>query len=412
MRSSLALMVGIALVPATYAHAQQSPADGKQPALVESVYRVPFTARKSRLSKQATSALDAVLERTSAAQAITIAGCGDPGASRTSIPYQRATQIRSWLVNNGVDGQTVAIATDTDASVLRRGRLFDCAVIVTSSSPGRVVSATVPPYTTTQTTGYPAESDTGAHVLPVDAAAAAPVAVQRVTTGSREDTVSGGPGTATGAREGDVKRTTLVRDIMDLVSRHEIPPEDAAELLSLLMKDDATGATSSPSTTRGQDMKPAARGTTGVEAPAARTPNHVIPAVYRPEPMPYDSTRVYASAQQPAASVAAAAPGSAIQQVTAPSAEAPIAPVQTVWMLNANHTLRDSIAEWARSAGWKVPEWRASDPYNITQGGPLTGGFLDALRTVESLVPQLAIKVNPLTHEILVTDAGEHKAKT
>jgi len=199
---------------------------------------------------------------------------------------------------------------------------------------------------------------------------------------------------------------------MDLVSRHEIPPEDAAELLSLLMKDDTTGATSSPSTTRGQDVKPAARGTTGGDAPAARTPNHVIPAVYRPEPMPYDSTRLYASAQQPAASVAATAPGPVIQQVTAPPAEVSIAPVQKVWMLNANHTLKESLADWARSAGWKVPEWRASDPYNITQGGPLTGGFLDALRTVESLVPQLAIAVNPQTHEILVTDAGEHKAKT
>lgn len=406
MRSSLALMVGIALVPATYAHAQQSPTDGKQPALVESVYRVPFTARKSRLSKQATSALDAVLERTSAAQAITIAGCGDPGASRTSIPYQRATQIRSWLVNNGVDEKTVAVATDTDSSVLRRGRLFDCAVIVTSSSPGRVGSATVPPYTTTPTTGYPGEFDTGAHALPVDVAAAAPVAAQRVTTGNRMDTVAGGPGTATGAREGDVKRTTLVRDIMDLVSRHQIPPEDAAALLSLLMKDDTTGATASPSTTRGQDVKPAARGTTGVETPAAPTPNHVIPAVYRPEPMPYGSTRINASAQQPAASFAATAPGPEIQQATAPPAEISIAPAQKVWLLNSNHTLKESIAEWARSAGWKVPEWKASDPYNITRGGPLTGGFLDALRAVESLVPQLAIKINPQTHEILVTDAG------
>ncbi|CAB3730560.1 hypothetical protein LMG22037_05543 [Paraburkholderia phenoliruptrix] len=406
MRSSLALMAGIALLPAAYVHAQQSPADGKQPALVESVYRVPFTARKSRLSKQATSALDPVLERTSAARAITIAGCGDPGASRTSIPYQRATQIRSWLVNNGVDGQTVAIATDTDSSVLRRGRLFDCAVIVTSSAPSHSISATVPPYTAAQTRGYPAESDTGAHPLPVDAAAAAPAVAQWVTTGSRVNAVAGGAGTEMAAREGDVKRTTLVRDIMDLVSRHQIPPEDAAELLSLLMKEDTTGATSAPASTRGQDVKPAARGTTGAEAPAATAPNYLIPAVYRPEPMPYGSPRDYTSSQQPAVSVAVAAPGPAIQQMVVPPVGAPSAPVQKVWILNANHTLRDSITEWARSAGWKVPEWKASDPYNITQGGPLTGGFLDALRTVESLVPHLAIKVNPQTREILVTDAG------
>lgn len=81
------------------------------------------------------------------------------------------------------------------------------------------------------------------------------------------------------------------------------------------------------------------------------------------------------------------------------------APVQS-YVLTANHTLRDTLSEWARSAGWREPVWLASNPYLIAQGQSLGGDFMGALHTVSDLVPGLDFRVNTATHEITVVDAG------
>ncbi|MCW3587381.1 TcpQ domain-containing protein [Burkholderia cenocepacia] len=79
---------------------------------------------------------------------------------------------------------------------------------------------------------------------------------------------------------------------------------------------------------------------------------------------------------------------------------------QQVYALTANRTLRDTLGDWARSAGWKEPLWAASNPYLVAQGQSLSSDFMGALRTVSDLVPGLDFRVNAATREITVMDAA------
>ncbi|QIN67854.1 hypothetical protein SBC1_79010 (plasmid) [Caballeronia sp. SBC1] len=393
MRSSIPFIVGTVLMPTAYVHAQADPTGGRPPALVESVYRVPFAARTSHLSDDATIVLDNVLPRALDARAVTIAGCGDIGTARNAIPHQRAAQIRSWLIGNGTDPRSVSIATDADSSVLRRGRLYDCAVIVTMS----------PSLQSLATQSQPAS--------PTMPWAAAPASVQTADKDTSGDRISAAtqataPATNRGTSSGmgDVQRTALIRDIMDLVSRHQLPPEDAARLLSLLMKDEAAQATPTSGSAPDAGSKAPARDGVEVVVPAAPAKNYMMSAVFHPDSIQYTSAKPSAPTLTPAPVSSAAK----LVPVTTPTPTAVQTPptVPDVWTLESNHTLKETIAAWAQTAGWKPPEWRASDPYKVTQGGPVSGGFVDALRMISNLVPKLDIKINPRTREIVVSDAA------
>lgn len=100
---------------------------------------------------------------------------------------------------------------------------------------------------------------------------------------------------------------------------------------------------------------------------------------------------------------------SAPKPVAAPVVPAPIVAqimaMPTTYSLTANRTLRDTLSDWARVAGWKEPTWTASNPYLIAQGQSLTGDFVGAIRTVSDLVPGLDFRVNTATREITVKDS-------
>lgn len=103
----------------------------------------------------------------------------------------------------------------------------------------------------------------------------------------------------------------------------------------------------------------------------------------------------------------AATPAKPLPVVTQqPVVTAQITALPQAWSLNANHTLKETMSEWARSAGWKEPQWNASNPYLVSQGQTLPGDFIGALRTVSDLVPGLDFRVNAVSHEITVTDAA------
>lgn len=95
--------------------------------------------------------------------------------------------------------------------------------------------------------------------------------------------------------------------------------------------------------------------------------------------------------------------------VAAPIMPAPVTAQITAmplaYSLTANRTLKDTLSDWARNAGWKEPKWTASNPYLIAQGQSLNGDFMGAIRTVSDLVPGLDFRVNTATREIIVMDA-------
>jgi hypothetical protein len=101
-------------------------------------------------------------------------------------------------------------------------------------------------------------------------------------------------------------------------------------------------------------------------------------------------------APAPKAVVAPVAPAPLIAQITA---------MPTTYSLTANRTLKDTLSDWARTAGWKEPMWTASNPYLVAQGQSLTGDFMGAIRTVSDLVPGLDFRVNTATREITVKDS-------
>ncbi|MDR5791741.1 TcpQ domain-containing protein [Caballeronia sp. LP003] len=95
--------------------------------------------------------------------------------------------------------------------------------------------------------------------------------------------------------------------------------------------------------------------------------------------------------------VAAIAPAPVTAQITA-------LPLQN-YALTTNRTLKDTLSDWARSAGWREPTWSASNPYLVAQGQNMSGDFMGALRSVSDLVPGLDFRVNTATREITVMDA-------
>ncbi|MFX1767948.1 hypothetical protein PWP93_36370 [Paraburkholderia sp. A1RI-2L] len=84
---------------------------------------------------------------------------------------------------------------------------------------------------------------------------------------------------------------------------------------------------------------------------------------------------------------------------------AQITAMPMAYPLTANRTLKETLTDWARTAGWKEPKWTASNPYLIAQGQSLNGDFMGAIRTVSDLVPGLDFRVNTATREITVMDA-------
>ncbi|MGT2457770.1 TcpQ domain-containing protein [Cupriavidus basilensis] len=75
------------------------------------------------------------------------------------------------------------------------------------------------------------------------------------------------------------------------------------------------------------------------------------------------------------------------------------------WTLKPGSTLQSALEDWSRQAGWKAPVWHASNPYQVAAGGTLQGDFLDVLRQVSKVVPQIDITVSQDGRSLVITDA-------
>jgi hypothetical protein len=126
--------------------------------------------------------------------------------------------------------------------------------------------------------------------------------------------------------------------------------------------------------------------------PAQPKPVPVASAVTVGGPLPGFSSAQAKAAPSPAsgASVTAA--------IAAP------APVAQTWAFASGGSLQDTLAAWAHEAGWKTPDWQASQPYRITSTQPVSGSFMDALRAVADAEPEIDIDVSETDHTLTIVD--------
>ena len=67
---------------------------------------------------------------------------------------------------------------------------------------------------------------------------------------------------------------------------------------------------------------------------------------------------------------------------TPPAPRAPPPPPTPVWTADAGSTLRGTLTEWAKAAGWAEPRWDAQVDYPIAGTMRFEGEFLDAVREI------------------------------
>lgn len=76
------------------------------------------------------------------------------------------------------------------------------------------------------------------------------------------------------------------------------------------------------------------------------------------------------------------------------------------WTLEANKTLKDNLADFARTAGYAEPNWKAANPYMITQTASLNGTFVEVVGKIAQQVPTLDIRIYPWKRSIDVVEAS------
>jgi hypothetical protein len=79
------------------------------------------------------------------------------------------------------------------------------------------------------------------------------------------------------------------------------------------------------------------------------------------------------------------------------------APKSADWKVDSTKTLRENITAWSLSADWGIPEWLATQDFNVTRTTYLTGGFPDVLKQISDTSGlNICITKNPKT--IRITD--------
>lgn len=358
MRAKVAFLVSAAFAPAAHAgfYVTDAPVPvtvrpAAQPVASESTatYKVSFASRSSQISWTAKRSLGAILTSLQDATKITISGCGEAHGG-DALAYRRGAAIKAWLIDNGISPDAVDVATQTDSHVIRSGKQFSCAV---------VSSAETTPYQ--QLFGSNAPAPVAASYTSAPAPAPATVA-----SPSRQ-------GVATDTQ------IAMIRQVLDMVSRKVLKPDDAVAMMQEIMKGQDRGQMASPQS-----------------APSSMPPVYAPDgAAYRAQPrMQYVSARV-----EPAPVVA---PMPAIAAAPSISVE----PAVQTWTFVPGGSLKDTLGTWAKQAGWNVPDWRPANPYQAS-GEPITGSFFDALRAICGAAPGLDIKADPQKRDLIVTSKGE-----
>ncbi|MDN4572025.1 hypothetical protein DBB29_00820 [Pandoraea cepalis] len=168
-----------------------------------------------------------------------------------------------------------------------------------------------------------------------------------------------------GAYGMDSERAQLIRQVLTMVQGKAITAEQGIQFIDQVMKAATLGGGQTISDSSGSEPS---------RQPAVARP-HLVATGYAPEAAP----------------------------VVPPIS---VIPIEQTWQMASKGTLKQTVSDWAKAAGWKEPVWNASNAYEITQGATLRGDFMDAMRTVANAVPMLDIKANPSTRELVITDAG------
>jgi len=79
-------------------------------------------------------------------------------------------------------------------------------------------------------------------------------------------------------------------------------------------------------------------------------------------------------------------------------------PRQT-WHLDPAKTLRDNLSDWSRQSGWAMPQWKATNNYQVTSAADFEGDLTDALRQVSERA-KLNICITHAQKNITITDSN------
>lgn len=128
---------------------------------------------------------------------------------------------------------------------------------------------------------------------------------------------------------------------------------------------------------------------------------------------PEDAYRLLAELLQPRGSGASAQTAVAISPaIIQPAAiVVPVVEQPRAWTLQKGKTLKENLEAWAATAGWAVPEWRASNPYRIAEDHTLNGTFVEVLSQLAGLVPGIDLRVKKAAQTLRVVDAGSDVAR-
>jgi FtsP/CotA-like multicopper oxidase with cupredoxin domain len=83
----------------------------------------------------------------------------------------------------------------------------------------------------------------------------------------------------------------------------------------------------------------------------------------------------------------------------------PASDVAQTWTLHGNRTLKDNLADMARTAGYAEPSWKAANPFMVTYTMKFNGTFLEVIGKIAQQVPALDFRVSPGRRKIDVVDA-------
>ncbi|WP_404995435.1 TcpQ domain-containing protein [Cupriavidus pauculus] len=174
------------------------------------VHKIPFAARSTQLSWAAKRALQRILPVAQSVPQVVVSGCGE-GADSDVTAYRRASEVKAWLLSNGISDEAVKVRTGNSASTVRSGNTFQCLISFTDTP---TASATIAP------------SQKPAPVLQ-STAAPMPMLVPRAPTQSDP-------------------RIWMVQSVLEMVAAKTLKADDAIAMLDRIIKTGVTAPAAAP----------------------------------------------------------------------------------------------------------------------------------------------------------------------
>ena len=302
-------------------------------------YSVPFFVKRYQLGPMGKQALQSLLTAARAADGVTIIGHGDSSADAT-LGALRALTIKQWLVQSGIPAEKIEMRDDPSSQPSETPSVFNSEVLLVQR----------------------AQTNLGA----TDVARLRAAALVRDPRPTEPATQPQAVATSQQLLN-DPAKLAIASKIIALCQNKLIRPEDVVTLLAELLL------------------------TTPV---ASQLP---APQLSAPQPM-YVSHETAPQLQSQPVTQPTLQPAVYVTRQFSPAAEQP-----RTWLLDSNKTLRANLEDWASQAGWNVPDWQPTNPYQITFSSTLQGSLLDALGEIAKAIPELDFQVSRTKREIHVT---------